>query len=71
MVQRVKTEFTVQVYELHARIALEKGDLGEYNQCQTRLSELYEEGLKGSRLEFLAYRIIYTLYTQNRSGIPF
>lgn len=80
MVQRVKTEFTVQVYELHARIALEKvsrprklidvqGDLGEYNQCQTRLSELYEEGIKGSRLEFLAYRILYLLYTQNRSGI--
>jgi hypothetical protein len=80
MVQRIKTEFTVQVYELHARIALEKvsprthhvwqqGDLGEYNQCQTRLSELYEEGIKGARLEFLAYRIIYTLYTQNRSEI--
>jgi SAC3 family protein LENG8/THP3 len=34
------------------------------------LSELYEEGLKGSRLEFLAYRIIYTLFTQNRSGVP-
>jgi SAC3 family protein LENG8/THP3 len=46
-----------------------QGDLGEYNQCQTRLSELYEEGLKGARLEFLAYRIIYTLYTQNRSGM--
>lgn len=44
--------------------------MGEYNQCQTRLSELYEEGLKGARVEFLAYRIIYTLYTQNRSGTP-
>ena len=69
MVQRIKTSFTVQVYELHARIALEKGDLGEYNQCQTRLGELYEEGLTGARLEFLAYRIIYTLYTQNRAGM--
>jgi hypothetical protein len=68
MVQRVKTDFTVQVYELHARIALEKGDLGEYNQCQTRLGELYEEGLNGARLEFLGYKIIYTLYTQNPSG---
>ena len=24
--------------------------------------------MKGARLEFLAYRIIYTLFTQNRSG---
>ena len=30
---------------------------------------MYEEGLKGARLEFLAYRIIYTLFTQNRSGM--
>lgn len=67
-VQRIKNEFTVKVYEIHARIALENGDLGEYNQCQSQLRGLYELGLKGSVMEFLAYRILYLLHTCNRRG---
>ncbi|KAM0718696.1 hypothetical protein Q7P37_005767 [Cladosporium fusiforme] len=68
-VQHVKTEFTVRVYEAHARIALEIGDLGEYNQCQTQLRALYKLGLNGKRDEFTAYRILYFIYTCNRTDM--
>ncbi|TYJ52168.1 hypothetical protein B9479_007241 [Cryptococcus floricola] len=68
-VQRIKNDFTVKVYEIHARIALEAKDLGEYNQCQSQLRQLYELGLKGHPNEFLSYRIIYMLHTRNQSDM--
>ncbi|KAL1861297.1 hypothetical protein Daus18300_008973 [Diaporthe australafricana] len=68
-VQRIKNDFTVEVYEIHARIALEMADLGEYNQCQTQLMALYKLGLKGHPDEFKAYRILYFIHTANRSDL--
>ena len=68
-VQHIKAEFTVIVYEIHARIALEKKDLGEYNQCQTQLRALYSQHLGGHPEEFKAYRILYFIHTANRTDM--
>ncbi|KAJ7746886.1 SAC3/GANP/Nin1/mts3/eIF-3 p25 family-domain-containing protein [Mycena maculata] len=68
-VQRIKNEFTVQVYEIHGRIALECGDMVEYNQCQATLKTLYELGIPGRVEEFTAYRILMLLHGRNSSEL--
>ena len=62
-VQRIHSDFVVDVYETHARIAVEASDIDQFNQCQTALVPLYDSGLRGCAVEFKAYRILYAVYT--------
>lgn len=62
MVQNINTKFTSHVLEVHARIALEQGDLDEYNACQCRLQEMRREGVGISVDEFMCYRLLYSLH---------
>lgn len=67
-VQLIENEFSVTVYETHARIAIENKDLGEFNQCQTVLKNLYHlSHISRSSCyhEFLSYRILYFILTKN------
>ena len=40
MVQHLRNNFVLEVYETHSRMLLEHGDLGEFNQCQTMIRSL-------------------------------
>ncbi|XP_058006802.1 SAC3 family protein A [Hevea brasiliensis] len=66
-VQRIKNQLTVKVYETHARLAMEVGDLPEYNQCQSQLKTLYDEGIEGCCMEFAAYNLLCVILHSNNN----
>ncbi|XWS66091.1 hypothetical protein CRYUN_Cryun05aG0170600 [Craigia yunnanensis] len=66
-VQRIRNQLTVKVYETHARLALEVGDLPEYNQCQSQLKILYAEGIEGCHMEFAAYNLLCVIMHANNN----
>ncbi|CCE61806.1 hypothetical protein TPHA_0B01330 [Tetrapisispora phaffii CBS 4417] len=70
-VQMIENQFTVKIYQEHARIALENGDIGEFNQCLSRLYTLFEKpNIKTSCIEeFTTYRILYYILTENYAQI--
>jgi hypothetical protein len=68
-VQNIRNRFAAHVYETHARIALEAGDLDEYNQCQSCLRSLRHHGVPISADEFDAYKILHALLRHNHIEI--
>lgn len=62
-IQHIETDVTLQVYETHARIALENDDFGEFNTCVAQLSQLYARVPREQSVqdEFASYRILYNL----------
>mmetsp|Transcript_728 Transcript_728/g.1896 ORF Transcript_728/g.1896 Transcript_728/m.1896 type:complete len:630 (-) Transcript_728:143-2032(-) len=68
MLQSIEDDFAVRVYEFHARCALTNGDIGEFNQCVTRLRECYDKTRSDDEPEFVAYHLLYCLY-EGKSGV--
>ncbi|WCJ19445.1 SAC3/GANP/Nin1/mts3/eIF-3 p25 family [Euphorbia peplus] len=66
-VQRIVNQLTVKVYETHARLAMEVGDLAEFNQCQSQLKTLYAEGIQGNSMEFAAYNLLCVILHSNNT----
>ncbi|XP_075502695.1 SAC3 family protein A-like isoform X1 [Primulina tabacum] len=66
-VQHIRNELTVKVYEMHARLSMEAGDLPEYNQCQSQLKVLYAEGIRGCNMEFATYNLLCVILHSNNN----
>lgn len=59
-VQLIHDELAADVYETHARIAIEADDLAEFNTCQAQLQPLHASGHRVRNApEFCAYRVLY------------
>lgn len=72
-VQNIVTGFTVKVYEQHAQLCLEMGDIGEFNQCQAALKHLYESpALNLERCharDFFLYRVVYLTLSEQYDSL--
>lgn len=83
-VQWIENEFTIEVYEQHARIAIKNKDRDEFNQCQSKLKSLYamvetkmadkvsdetKKKVFENNAEFLGYRLLYNMLTKSHNDL--
>lgn len=69
-VQGISDELAVRVFEAHARIAIEMGDMSELIVCQTRLRELYGQNpTSPNRDEFCCYRILHAAAVDDTTAV--
>eukprot|EP01017_Pseudomicrothorax_dubius_P011562 TRINITY_DN1434_c0_g3_i1.p1 TRINITY_DN1434_c0_g3~~TRINITY_DN1434_c0_g3_i1.p1 ORF type:complete len:673 (+),score=92.70 TRINITY_DN1434_c0_g3_i1:64-2082(+) len=66
VVQHIKNDLTVKIYEHNARISLECHDFGQFNQCLNQLHALYRDGIKGHFYEFIGYRMMSLIFSNNK-----
>lgn len=68
-VQAIFDRNVVDVYETHARIALENGDLGEFNTCVAQVQRLFDkvDCSTDEHDEFATYRILYSVITSAKA----
>uniref|UniRef100_A0A183BP49 SAC3_GANP domain-containing protein n=1 Tax=Globodera pallida TaxID=36090 RepID=A0A183BP49_GLOPA len=74
MIQNIRNDFTVSVYEANARVALEKRDREEFNQCQNQLKQLYKlvpAAACPNRWEFTSYRLLYYIYMRETLDVAY
>uniref|UniRef100_A0A183C6I5 UBA domain-containing protein n=1 Tax=Globodera pallida TaxID=36090 RepID=A0A183C6I5_GLOPA len=74
MIQNIRNDFTVSVYEANARVALEKRDREEFNQCQNQLKQLYNlvpAAACPNRWEFTSYRLLYYIYMRETLDVAY
>lgn len=51
----------MECYEENSRISLEEGDMGQYNQCQSALWDLYKSGIyftKESMSKYIGFQLL-------------
>ncbi|BES97271.1 leukocyte receptor cluster [Nesidiocoris tenuis] len=71
-VQGIRDELAVEVYETHARLALQAQDAPELNVCQSMLKSLYNESPSRhwpNKEEFTACRLLYYVYTKDLADL--
>lgn len=69
LTQGIRNEFTLTVYQIHYRIALEMKDLTELNCCQTQIFQLFDAGIELRKEEFLAYQLLNFASQHNAQGL--